>query len=89
MAIDFVAAIHVYQGDTDDEKPLPTLEKPIPVGSTFTELDGEQRTWVKTSPGSGPEWIVANRIPLTSTYESQSLAQGKEIIRQLKKLNED
>lgn len=102
MAVDFVGVIHVYRGLTADEKPLGNL---IPVGSTFTEKDGLRRTWTKAAAGHGEEWDLSSRDAVlgaavtaldgavlgaaTAEFQDQSLAQGREIIKQLKKLNED
>lgn len=85
MAVDFIAAIHVYRGLTADAKPLGD----VPVGSTFTEKDGEFRTWIKSPEGFGEEWSLESAFEISGTYEEQSLKQGREIIKQLKKLNED
>lgn len=68
MTVELIAtSVSRYQGLTDDFKPLTA-----PIGSTFDELDGLQRKWVKT----GNSWNVdhdISRITNITDFESNVL----------------
>ena len=87
MAVDFIGSIHVYQGLTADTKPI-SADGVIPVGSTFQELDGDRRLWMKASPGQGSEWLVVTP-PATPTNESQILRNQRTMIGLLGRILED
>lgn len=80
MAVDFIGAIHEYQGLSADVRPVATAESPIPVGSRYQELDGLKVLWVKTSEGPwspvgsvNAELLISNERLTLAIGEATSL----------------
>ncbi len=81
MAVELIATIQVFQGNTSDEKPFDA-----PIGSQFRELDGDKDTWSLTSAG----WKVSTVNNVVRVERMGDLLDVLERVQQqMSKVNED
>ena len=79
MAVQLITTIQVFQGNTADEKP-----DSAPNGSTYTELDGDQREWTMEQHG----WVLdpVQRVMNVSDFEAANLNNQRTMIDLLRKI---